>query len=135
MYHQIEMKVADAIELYKGLEAVKQHKGARFSIIVARNVKELEQLLKKYEEIAKPSAEFIEVSSKAHQLAEAEDEAGIKKLEEEHSDLIAERKVQLAQLEETMQQTVEVNLQTIKEGQLPEDVTPEEVVPLLPIVV
>jgi hypothetical protein len=34
-----------------------------------------------------------------------------------------------------MQQTIEISLQTIKEEQLPEDVTPEQVVPILPIVV
>lgn len=128
------MKVADAIELYKGLEAVKKHKGARFSIIVARNVKELEAVLRQYEEMAKPSNEFMRVSGEAHKLAEAEDEAGIKKLEEEHADLIEERKAQLVKLEELMQTSVKIDLQTIKEKQLPEDVTPEEVVPLLPIV-
>jgi len=135
MFNQVEMKVADAIELYKGLEAVKKHKGARFSIIVARNVKELEAVLKQYEEMAKPSDEFMRVSGEAHKLAESEDEEGIKKLEEEHSDLIEERKAQLAKLEELMQTAIQVDLQHIKEGQLPEDVTPEEVVPLLPIVV
>ena len=135
MFNQVEMKVADAIELYKGLEAVKKHKGARFSIIVARNVKELENLLRQYEEMAKPSDEFVKVSGEAHKLAEAEDEAGLKKLEEEHVDLIDERKAQLAELEKVMQTAIKVDLQTIKEGQLPEDVTPEEVVPLLPIVV
>jgi len=134
MFNQVEMKVADAIELYKGLEAVKKHKGARFSIIVARNVKELEAVLRQYEEIAKPSNEFMRVSGEAHKLAEAEDEAGIKKLEEEHADLIEERKAQLAELEQLMQTSVKIDLQTIKEKQLPEDVTPEEVVPLLPIV-
>lgn len=134
MFNQVEMKVADAIELYKGLEAVKKHKGARFSIIVARNVKELEAVLKQYEEMAKPSDEFMRVSGEAHKLAEAEDEAGIKKLEEEHSSLIDERKEQLAELEALMQTAVTIDLQIIKEGQLPEDVTPEEVVPLLPIV-
>jgi microcompartment protein CcmL/EutN len=134
MFNQVEMKVADAIELYKGLEAVKKHKGARFSIIVARNVKELEAVLRQYEEMAKPSNEFMRVSGEAHKLAEAEDEAGIKKLEEEHADLIEERKAQLVKLEELMQTSVKIDLQTIKEKQLPEDVTPEEVVPLLPIV-
>ena len=134
MFNQVEMRVADAIELYKGLEAVKKHKGARFSIIVARNVKELEAVLKQYEEMAKPSDEFMRVSGEAHKLAEAEDEAGIKKLEEEHSSLIDERKEQLAELEALMQTAVTIDLQIIKEGQLPEDVTPEEVVPLLPIV-
>lgn len=128
------MKVADAIELYKGLEAVKKHKGARFSIIVARNVKELEAVLRQYEEMAKPSNEFMRVSGEAHKLAEAEDEAGIKKLEEEHAELIEERKAQLSKLEQLMQTSVKIDLQTIKEKQLPEDVTPEEVVPLLPIV-
>lgn len=129
------MKVADAIELYKGLEAVKKHKGARFAVIVAKNVKELEQALRKYEDTAKPSEEFLRVSGEAHRLAEAEDEEGIKKLEEDHADLIAERKEQLAQLELQMQEEIELNVQTIKEAQLPEDVTPEEIVPILPIVV
>lgn len=135
MFNQVKMKVADAIELYKGLEAVKKHKGARFAVIVAKNVKELEQALRKYEDTAKPSDEFLRVSGEAHRLAEAEDEEGIKKLEEDHADLIAERKEQLAQLELQMQEEIELNVQTIKEAQLPEDVTPEEIVPILPIVV
>lgn len=135
MFNQVKMKVADAIELYKGLEAVKKHKGARFAVIVAKNVKELEQVLRKYEDTAKPSDEFLRVSGEAHRLAEAEDEEGIKKLEEDHADLIAERKEQLAQLELQMQEEIELNVQTIKEAQLPEDVTPEEIVPILPIVV
>lgn len=133
MFNQFKMKVADAIELYKGLEAVKQHKGARFSVIVAKNVKELEQVLRQYEEIAKPSDEFLRVSGEAHKLAEAEDEAGLKKLEETHADLIEERKAQLAQLEATMQNEIEIDLHSIKESQLPDDVTPEQIVPILPI--
>ena len=133
MFNQFKMKVADAIELYKGLEAVKQHKGARFSVIVAKNVKELEQVLKQYEEIAKPSDEFLRVSGEAHKLAEAEDEDGLKKLEETHANLIEERKAQLAQLEATMQNEIEIDLHAIKESQLPDDVTPEQIVPILPI--
>jgi len=129
------MKVADAIELYKGLEAVKKHKGARFAVIVAKNVKELEQALRKYEETAKPSEEFIRVSGEAHRLAEAEDEEGLKKLEEDHAELIEQRKAQLAQLELQMGEEIELNVQTIKEAQLPDDVTPEEIVPILPILV
>lgn len=127
------MKVADAIELYKGLDAVKKHKGARFSIIIARNVKELEHVLREYENIAQPSDEFIALSNEAHKLAEAEDAEGIKKLEEENADLIDARKAQLKKLDKAMEKLVEINLQTIKEAQLPEDVTPEEIVPLLPI--
>lgn len=133
MFNQFKMKVADAIELYKGLEAVKQHKGARFSVIVAKNVKELEQVLRQYEEIAKPSDEFLRVSREAHRLAETEDEDGLKKLEETHADLIEERKAQLAQLEATMQNEIEIDLHFIKESQLPDDVTPEQIVPILPI--
>ena len=133
MFSQIKMKVADAIELYKGLDAVKKHKGARFSIIIARNVKELEQVLREYENIAQPSDEFIALSNEAHRLAEAEDEAGIKELEDKNADLIDARKAQLKKLDKAMEKLVEINLQTIKEAQLPEDVTPEEIVPLLPI--
>jgi hypothetical protein len=135
MFNQVKMKVADAIELYKGLEAVKKHKGARFAVIVAKNVKELEQVLRKYEETAKPSEEFLRVSGEAHRLAEAEDEEGLKKLEEEHAELIEQRKAQLAQLELQMGEEIELNVQIIKEAQLPDDVTPEEIVPILPILV
>jgi microcompartment protein CcmL/EutN len=133
MFNQIKMKVADAIELYKGLDAVKKHKGARFSVIIARNVKELEHVLREYENVAQPSDEFIALSNEAHKLAEAEDAEGIKKLEEENADLIDARKAQLKKLDKAMEKLVEINLQTIKEAQLPEDVTPEEIVPLLPI--
>lgn len=133
MFNQIKMKVADAIELYKGLDAVKKHRGARFSIIVARNVKELEHVLNEYEQIAQPSEEFIALSHEAHKLAEAEDADGIKKLEEDNAELIEARKTQIASLEEAMEKLVEINLQTIKEAQLPEEVTPEEIVPLLAI--
>lgn len=129
------MKVADAIELYKGLNAVKKHKGARFAIVTARNAKELEHVLRKYEDLARPSEEFLKVSAKAHQFAEAEDEEGIKNLEAEHSALIEERKAQLEAVEAAMEDIVAINLQTIREDQLPEDITPEEVVPLLSILV
>lgn len=135
MFNSIEMKVADAIELYKGLNAVKKHKGARFAIVTARNAKELEQVLRKYEDLAKPSDAFLEVSAKAHQFAEAEDEEGIKNLEAENSALIEERKAQLEAVEAAMEDIVAINLQTIREDQLPEDITPEEVVPLLSILV
>ena len=66
-------------------------------------------------------------------LAEAEDEDGLKKLEETHADLIEERKTQLAQLEATMQNEIDIDLHSIKESQLPDDVTPEQIVPILPI--
>lgn len=134
-FTEITMTVGDAIELYKGLEAVKKHKGARFAIIVGRNMKELFRLLKEYEDMAKPSEEFMHLSAKAHKLAEAEDEEGIKALEAENEILIESRKKQLAELENALKNEVVLNLETIREDQLPEEVTGEEVVPILPIVV
>lgn len=135
MFTQIELQVADAIELYKGLEAVKKHKGARFAVLVAKNAKELEKALRKYEDMAKPSEEFLKVSAEAHKLAEAEDAEGIEKLESENVELIEERKLQIKALDEEMKKTAEFSLQTIREDQLPEEISPEEVIPLLPILV
>lgn len=134
-FTEITMTVGEAIELYKGLEAVKKHKGARFAIIVGRNMKELFRLLKQYEDKAKPSDEFMMVSAKAHQLAEAEDAEGIEALEAEHSELIEERKKQIEELEKLMETNVDLQLETIREDQLPEEITGEEVVPILPILV
>ena len=134
-FTEIELKVSETIELYKGLEAVKKHKGSRFAILVARNMKTLHRTLVKYENLAKPSEEFMKVSALANKYAEAEDTEAIEKLEADNSNLIEERKLQLSKLEEAMEELVTLELELIKENQLPEEITGEEIVPILPILV
>ena len=124
----------ELVELLKALQNVKAVKSTRFALFAAKNLKELERVLLPIEEKAVPSLEFQKVSAQAHKLAEAEDEEGIKKLEEDNYELIEQRKSQIKEVEELMQNKSEVYLHLFNQSQLPEDLTADQVLPLLAII-
>ena len=124
----------ELLNLYKGLEAVKSMKGARFAVLVGKNIKELRNVLDPLEQAAVPGIEFQELSIEMQKLIEAEDQEAITKLEKENTELIEQRKKQLADVEELLDNKIEVYLHPIREDQLPEDITGEQVEKLLQII-
>ena len=122
------------LNLYKGLEGVKSMKGARFAVLIGKNAKELRNLLDPIEAAAIPSIEFQELSVKMQRLIDAEDQEGIEKLEASNTELIEERKKQLANVESLLDNTTEVFLHPIREDQLPEEITGEQVEQILQII-
>ena len=124
----------ELLNLYKGLEAVKSMKGARFAVLVGKNIKELRNVLDQLEQAAVPGIEFQELSIEMQKLIEAEDQEAITKLEKENTELIEQRKKQLADVEELLDNKIEVYLHPIREDQLPEDITGEQVEKLLQII-
>lgn len=124
----------DLVNLYKGLEEVKSVKGTRFSILVAKNLKEISNQLKELDALATPTQEFIEVSAKVHKLAEEDKEDEIKQIEVEYADLIEERKQQIEVVEARMKDEVNIPIEFIREDQLPDDLTSDQILPILPII-
>jgi flagellar motor component MotA len=122
------------LNLYKGLEGVKSIKGARFAVLVGKNMKELRNLLDPIEAAAIPSIEFQELSVEMQKLIEAEDQDGMSKLEADNTELIEERKKQLADVESLLDNNTECFLYPIREDQLPEDITGEQVERLIQII-
>ena len=122
------------LNLYKGLEAVKSMQGARFAVLVGKNMKELRMLLNPLEISAIPTPEFQKLSIEIQKLIEAEDKEAIEAMEKENEELIEERKKQLAEVEAQLDSESEVYLHVIKEDQLPEDITGEQVERLLQII-
>jgi hypothetical protein len=122
------------LHLYKGLEGVKGMKGARFAVLVGKNLKELRGLLNPIEAAAVPSIEFQELSVEMQKLIEAEDQDGMSKLEADNTELIEERKKQLADVESLLDNNTECFLHPIREDQLPEDITGEQVERLIQII-
>ena len=120
--------------LYKGLEAVKSMQGARFAVLVGKNMKELRMLLNPLEISAIPTPEFQKLSIDIQKLIEAEDKEAIEAMEKENEELIEERKKQLADVESQLDSESEIYLHVIKEDQLPEDITGEQVERLLQII-
>lgn len=124
----------ELLNLYKGLEAVKSIKGARFAVLVGKNIKELRNILDPLEQAAVPSIEFQELSVQMQKLIEAEDQPAIEKLEADNTKLIDERKKQLADVEDLLDNEIEVFLHPIREDQLPDEITGEQVERLLQII-
>ena len=124
----------DLLNLYKGLETVKSIQGARFAVLVGKNMKELRNVLDPIEAAAVPSMEFQELSVKMQQLIEKEDQEAIEALEAENTELIEQRKKQLSDVEDLLDNKIEVFLHPIREDQLPDEITGEQVERLLQII-
>jgi len=124
----------ELLGLYKGLEAVKSIKGARFAVLVGKNIKELKNILDPLEQAAVPGVEFQELSVQMQKLIEEENQSEIEKLEANNSELIDQRKQQLADVETLLDNEIEVQLHPIREDQLPDDITGEQVEKLLQLI-
>lgn len=122
------------LSLYKGLESVKKMQGATFAVLVGKNLKALKSLLDPLEQAALPSIEFQELSIKMQELIKEEDQESIEALEAENTEMIEERKKQLQDVEELLDNTTEVQLYPISEDQLPQDINAEQVENLLQII-
>ena len=57
------------LNLYRGLEGVKDIKGSRFAVLVGKNMKEIKHILNPIEEAARPSPAFQTVSIQMRDLA------------------------------------------------------------------
>jgi len=135
MQTQITTTNREILEMLKGLERVKQLKGSsRFAIIVGRNIKNFSTQLQPIEKEAVPSQEFISLSMQIQKFIEAEDEKSIEKLEKENEELVTARKEQLAKVESMLDASTEVYVELIDEKHLPEEISPEEVMPLLKLI-
>ena len=67
-------------------------------------------------------------------LIEAQDKEAMDELEKENADLIEERKDQMKKIEEMLDESVEIKLHPLREDQLPEDITGEQVEKILQII-
>lgn len=122
------------VEIYKGLTAVKDIKNSRFAVIVARNIKELTTKLAYIESMAIPSDEFRTLSYQASKFIEENNSEELERLEQENEALINDRKQQLIDIEEELDAEATIYLEEIREDQLPEDLTPDQIFPLLKII-
>ena len=122
------------LEIFQGLHAVSSIKGSRFAVLVAKNMKEMRKVLDPIDQQALPSQEFQELSVEINKLIEAEDTEAIEKMESENSELIEERKKQLEAVNEELEKDSDIYVYKIKEDQLPDEITGEQLQRLLEII-
>ena len=133
MATQIKATNREFLEILKALEAVKQAKGKSFAVLAARNIVAITEHLRPIEEVALPKKAFVELSEKVQRLIQKEDQEAVTKLEQENEELIEERKAQLLKVEEMLDEKASVKINMIREEIVPEEVTAEQLLPLLKI--
>ena len=150
----------DALNLYNGLQNVSNLKGAKWAYAIARNVEklrpEVEALRKAYtmsEEFADYEGKRLELARK-HSVKEKGTPKTVKigqteeyliadkdkfnqeiaKLQKKYNKAIVERKKQLEDFNEILEEKVEMDLHMIDSDYIPEEITPEQVSAIMPII-
>jgi hypothetical protein len=113
------------LNLYKALQDSKECKGLDFAKAVISNSDVIKDHLQYIEDMTVPSEEFIKISIEAKKYMDSEDLEALQKMEakEENAGIIAERKEQLAKVNEELQKEVTLDLAIIKEETLPKDIS------------
>ena len=122
------------LEMYKVLHETRGEKGVKYAMIVLKNCDVIKKELDFLEEKAAPTEAFIELSRKAQEFMQAENEEGLKAMEAEHMDEINARKQQIAEVNVELDKEVTLELKMINEKLLPESLSAEQIETLIKII-
>ncbi len=113
------------LNLYKAFEDSKDCKGLDFAKTILNNADVIKNHLQYVEDMAVPSEEFISLSIKAKKFLDAEQLEELQKLEaeEDNATIIAERKEQLAKVNDELKKESTLELKILKESDLPKDIS------------
>ena len=134
---KINATKGEFVNLVNGLFAVQELKGKKFGLVVSKNIATIQEALQDLADAGKPSPEFLKLAEEVNAIAEKnEDDAKdqIKKLEEDNQELVDARRKQMKDLEETMKETTDIELNVISESLLPESVTAKQITALIKII-
>ncbi len=126
----------EMLETLHGLYAVQDLKGVKFAVAVSKNIERLKRELQPIEEAGKASDEFQALLNEVNSIPEdtKDKEAKVKKLEDENKDIIDQRKAQLEEVNELLDETVEIDLVTVAEKSLPQDVTAKQLSAIIKLI-
>jgi hypothetical protein len=122
------------LNIFKTLNETRSTKGVAYAKAVVKNSEVIKAHLDPIEEQAKPSEAFMLLSLEAQKYIQAEDGEGLKKFEEEHSEIIEERKKQMELVNSKLDETATLELKIVNETNLPEDLSAEQLETLMKIV-
>ncbi len=122
------------LNIFKTLNETRSTKGVAYAKAVVKNSEVIKAHLDPIEEQAKPSEAFMLLSLEAQKYIQAEDGEGLKKFEEEHSEVIEERKKQMELVNSKLDETATLELKIVNEAHLPEDLSAEQLETLMKIV-
>ena len=133
----IKATKGELVNVINGLFAVQELKGKKFSLVVSKNIAILQETLKEVEDAGKPSDEFMVLATQVNEIATKDEEDAkeqIDTIEKENQELVASRRTQMDKVTEMMKEEVSVDLYTLSENILPEDVTAQQITKIIKII-
>jgi hypothetical protein len=127
---EITAKKGEFVNLVNGLFQVQELKGKKFSLTVIKNIKTIEQELKDLENAGKPTKEFMDLAKQVNDIANEDTEdskAKILALEEDNKELVESRRLQIETVGKMMDEEATMELVTISEKDLPNDITAKQI--------
>ena len=127
----------ELVNVINGLFAVQELKGKKFSLVVSKNIAILQETLKEVEDAGKPSEEFMVLATQVNEIANKNEEDAkeqIDTIEKENQELVASRRAQMDKVTEMMKEEVSVDLYTLSEDILPEEVTAQQITKIIKII-
>jgi len=133
----IKATKGEFVNLINGLFQVQELKGKDFSIAVGKNISIIRDSLTDLEEAGKPSEEFMELANTVNVISnENKDDATeqIENLEKENKELVKSRREQMDIVGKMMEDSIEIELYTLIEEYLPEDITAKQINSIIKII-
>ena len=127
----------ELVNLINGLFQVQELKGKKFGLAVSKNLIILKKELKELEEIGKPSEEFMKLAEQVNMIANSESETSkeeIATLEKENEVLVKQRRDQLDIVTRMMTEEMSVELNTLSENMLPEEISANQINKIIKII-
>lgn len=136
---KINASKGEFVNLINGLFKVQTLEGKTLGLSVSRNIAVIQEALKELELMGTPSPEFMELATKVNELSQLKDPSPEVKeqldiLEKENKVLIDTRKAQLETVQNSMSETIELELIMISEDDLPESITAQQITGILKII-
>lgn len=129
-------KKGELLDLLKGLWAVSHIQGKDFSLIVTANILKLKELLDEFLLVEAPES-YKALTEQAQAIINEKGEdtqERLKALEVANPEVLAERDAQLEVIEGQLQVEGTIELKTISEAALPEEITPAKLMHIIKIV-
>jgi hypothetical protein len=126
----------ELVDLMNGHFGVQDIQGKDFAFTVSKNISILQKALKEVEIKGTPSEEFMKFAQEIKRMQDLGDQEGMRKLEGENADLIAERKLQMEDVQNMLKlDAEEVELNVITKDSLPNNVSARQINNLEKIIV
>ena len=146
------MKKKELFELYHGLKSVEKFSGVKFAYAVAKNLRNIEPLLKEIEKDYLPSKEFLEFEEERLQIAKTfsneqdnnmiwvpkenieEFSKLLEPIIEKYKDVINQKEINDREYQKIIEEEIEISLYKIHIDNLPNDINAEQIQSIMSII-